>query len=102
MEMNYAPRKISLPEHFEDAGAFTVRKYQIDTNEHMNNGQYVKLALEVLEDVQVKEVRVEYRKAAVLGDVFVVKQKEEEGKIVVSLCDEEDIPYAIVEFIGER
>ena len=69
----------------------------------MNNSQYVQVACEVIpEDYSVKEVRVEYRKAAVLGDVFVVKQKEEEGKIVVSLCDEEDIPYAIVEFIGER
>lgn len=101
MEMNYAPRKISLPEHFEDAGAFTVRKYQIDTNEHMNNGQYVKLALEVLEDVQVKEVRVEYKKSAVYNDVVYTKIAKENERTVVTLCDAEDNTYAIVELIGE-
>lgn len=101
MEMDYAPRKISLPEHFEDAGSFTVRKYQIDTNEHMNNGQYVKLALEVLEDVQVKEVRVEYKKSAAYNDVIYTKIARENERTVVTLCDAEDNTYAIVELIGE-
>jgi acyl-ACP thioesterase len=96
-------RKLKLPEEMEYADTFPVGRYQIDTNQHVNNSQYVQVACEVIPgDYSVKEVRVEYRKAAVFGDVFVVKQKEEEGKIVVSLCDEEDIPYAIVEFIGER
>lgn len=101
MEMDYAPRKIALPEQFEDAGHFTVRKYQIDTNEHMNNGQYVKLALEVLEDVQVKEVRVEYKKSAVYNDVVYAKIARENERTVVTLCDAEDNTYAIVELIGE-
>lgn len=101
MEMDYAPRKIALPEQFEDVGHFTVRKYQIDTNEHMNNGQYVKLALEVLEDVQVKEVRVEYKKSAMYNDVIYTKIARETERIVVTLCDAEDNTYAIVELIGE-
>ena len=55
----------------------------------------------VREDYQVKEVRVEYKKAAVFGDVFTIKMKEEEERIVVGLYDEGDLPYAVVEFIGE-
>lgn len=101
LEMEYAPRKISLPEEFKDAGHFTVRKYQIDTNEHMNNGQYVKLALEVLDDVEVQEIRVEYKKSAVYGDVIYTKIAKEESRTVVTLCDAEDNTYAIVELIGE-
>lgn len=101
MEMEYAPRKIALPEEFSDAGHFTVRKYQIDTNEHMNNGQYVKLALEVLEDVQVKEVRVEYKKSAMYQDIVYTKLARENDRTVVTLSDAEDNTYAIVELIGE-
>ena len=96
-------RKLKIPEDLEYAGTFPVGKYQIDTNKHVNNSQYVQVACEVLpEEYQVKGVRVEYRKAAVLGDVFIVKKKEEEEKLVVTLCDEDDIPYAIIEFIGEQ
>lgn len=95
-------RKIKLPEEMTYAGTFPVGRYQIDTNHHVNNSQYVQIACEVIrEDFIVREVRVEYRKAAVFGEAFIVKQKEEEGHIVVGLCDEEDSPYAIVEFIGE-
>ena len=101
MEMEYAPRKITLPEHFKDADAFTVRKYQIDTNEHMNNGQYVKLALEVLEDVQVKEVRVEYKKSAMYNDIVYAKVAREADRTVVILNDAKDQTYAVVELIGE-
>ena len=48
---------------------FPVRKYHIDTNEHVNNCQYVQMALEVLpRDILVSQVRVDYKKSAVLGD----------------------------------
>ncbi len=101
MEMNYAPRKIALPEKLEDAGSFKVRRYQIDTNEHMNNAQYLKLAMEVLDDIPVKEIRVEYKKSAVYNDVVYTKIAKEEERTVVTLCDAEDNTYAIVELIGE-
>lgn len=67
----------------------------------MNNGQYVKLALEVLEDVQVKEVRVEYKKSAAYNDMIYTKIARENERTVVTLCDAEDNTYAIVELIGE-
>ena len=101
IEMDYAPRKIAVPESLEDAAHFSVRKYQIDTNEHMNNGQYVRLALEVSENVRVREVRVEYKRSAVYKDVIYTKVAKETGRNVVTLCDAEDNTYAIVELIGE-
>ena len=39
LEMEYAPRKIRLPQKMEEGSAFPVRKYHIDTKEHGKNCQ---------------------------------------------------------------
>ena len=63
----------------------------------------MQLAAEVLPDTFVaKQVRVEYKKSAVYGDKMVIKMAEEEERIVVELCDEYEVPYAIVEFMGDK
>lgn len=101
LKMEYASRKIKLPKEAEAVDTVLVRKYHIDTNRHMNNCQYVQLAAEILPDTfVVRQVRVEYKKAAVYGDKIVMKKAEEEKRIVVELCDEAEAPYAVVEFIG--
>lgn len=75
-----------------------MRKYHIDTNEHVNNCQYVQMALEVLpEETRVRQIRVEYKKSAVLGDVIFPKVAREEKRIVTELCDENGKPYAVIE-----
>ncbi|SHK20940.1 acyl-[acyl-carrier-protein] thioesterase [Hespellia stercorisuis] len=101
LEMNYMGRKISIPEVCVEKDSFPVRKYHIDTNEHVNNSQYVQMALETLdEEREVKELRVEYKRAAVLGDMVYPKVAEESGRTVVMLGDGEGGDYAVVEFIG--
>ena len=53
------------------------------------NCQYVQMALEVLpEETRVRQIRVEYKKSAVLGDVIFPKVAREENRIVTELCDE--------------
>ena len=102
LDMEYASRKIILPEGAEVVDTVLVRKYHIDTNSHMNNSQYVLLAAEVLPDnFEARQVRVEYKKSAVYGDKIVIKMAEEEKRTVVELCDEHEVPYAIVEFMEE-
>lgn len=99
LEMEYKDRKIKLPEEFVEMESFPIRKYHIDTNEHVNNAQYVQMAIEVVpKDMQIKELRVEYKLAAVLGDVIYPKVATEDGRTVVKLSDENDVPYAVVEF----
>ena len=99
LEMEYASRKIKLPEEAKLVDTISVRKYHIDTNKHVNNCQYVQMAMEVLpEDFRAKQVRVEYKKSAVYGDKIVIKMAEDEERIVVELCDEYEVPYAVVEF----
>jgi len=100
--MEEVSRKIKVPEGAVELDTFPVHKYHIDTNRHVNNSKYVELACEALpEDFEVKKLRVEYKKAAVLGDRMVLKRVIEEHRIVVELCDEEGSTYAIVEVVGE-
>lgn len=101
--MEEISRKIKMPEGTVEVDTFPVHKYHIDTNAHVNNSKYVELACEALtERFEVKKLRVEYKKAAVLGDRMVLKRVIEKQRIVADLCDEEGNTYAIVEFIGEE
>lgn len=102
LEMEYASRKIKLPEELKVVDTIKVRKYHIDTNSHMNNAQYIQMAMEEIpDDFRVKQLRVEYKKSAVYGNKIVLKLGVEEKRTVVVLCDEADSVYAVVEFIGE-
>ena len=82
---------------------FAVHRFCIDSNHHVNNGKYVLMAEEFLpEQFLVSELRVEYRKAAVLGDIMYPFVENTEEKIAVVLADKEKSPYAIIEFFGGR
>ena len=99
LDMHYAPRKIALPEEMEKKEYFLIVKHHIDTNHHVNNGQYVQMAMELLpDDFRISQMRAEYKKAALLGDMVVPYIHIEEKKCTVLLCDEAQKPYAVVEF----
>lgn len=103
LEMETVSRKIKVPEGMTEVDTFPVRKYHIDTNHHVNNSQYIQMATEVVSDgFSVTGLRVEYKKAAVYGETLVLKYVEEQEKIVAMLCDEDENPYAIIEFTGEK
>ena len=40
LEMDYAPRKIALPEGMEAQESFAIQKHHLDTHHHVNNCQY--------------------------------------------------------------
>ena len=64
----------------------------------MNNCQYVQMALEGLkEPMEVKKMRVEYKKSAVYGDTIYPKTSYEGDRAVVVLCDKAGKAYAVVE-----
>lgn len=137
--MEYAPRKIALPEgssspqpkasvcgipaqtadcaaarktdacpQASDSAApvcppVTVTKTFLDTNNHVNNGQYVRLAEACLpEDFAIHSMRAEYRRAAVLGDVICPAVLSSGPKhYYVSLNNTDGNAYAVVEFIAK-
>jgi acyl-ACP thioesterase len=65
----------------------------------MNNSKYVQVAEEYLPaDARVGGIRVEYKKAAVLGDTLCPTIIETEGQSFVELKNEAGKPYATIQF----
>lgn len=99
IDMEDLPRKITLPEGLKEVGRVVVMKRHLDINRHVNNAQYVGIAGEVVsEDLEIVGIRAEYKRAAVLGDVVILKCAENEGTYSVSLCAEDGSIFANVEF----
>lgn len=79
--------------------SIVVPPYFIDTNQHMNNSKYLLVAQQYLPaDFNTKEISVEYRKAALLGDVIYPVVAQEQDVITVELNGEDGKPYAILKF----
>ncbi len=99
LEMDYKDRRIILPKtEGEVLEPVKVMRSDIDYNRHMNNANYVRMAMELLpEDFEIKGLRVEYRVAAKLGDMLVPTIYKHDGVIIVSLSIGEDVS-AIIEF----
>ncbi len=96
--MAYAPRKIAVPKDGAEEEPFTVKPHHLDTNHHVNNGQYVRMAMDyVQEKFEVRQLRVEYKMQALLGDIIYPVVCGGEGAYVVSLNNEDEKPYCIVE-----
>ncbi len=98
-EMNYRDRRIMLPkESGERLAPVRVLRADIDYNRHMNNANYVRVAMELLpEGFAVKGLRVEYRVAAKYGDILVPTVYHIDGGVVVALSVGDETS-AIIEF----
>ena len=100
LEMNYSPRKIAVPKTGgETLEEITVRLHHLDTNQHMNNAQYVHFAAMYLPaDAEVTELRVEYKRQAMLGDhIIPVLYRTADNILLVSMNGTDGQPYAVVE-----
>ena len=97
LTMDYASRKIALPEEYEERPRILVSRHHLDTNHHVNNARYVEIARESLpQEISVKELRVEYKKAAVLGDYMIPRVSRTEEGYVTALYSDQGAPYAVV------
>jgi len=99
LEMNYKDRRIILPKEGGKAfPAIQVMRADIDYNRHVNNANYIRMAMELLpEDFVVKGLRVEYRVAAKLGDSLTPTLFEIENGFIIELAIGNEAS-AIVEF----
>lgn len=99
LDMGEYSRKIRTPEGMTRMEPLTVCRYHLDVNRHVNNGQYIRMAEEYLPaGFEPGLLRVEYRQQARLHDTIVPMVHTQEDTVVVSLCDEQEKPYAIVEY----
>ncbi|MBQ6648504.1 MAG: hypothetical protein IJM66_06625 [Muribaculaceae bacterium] len=98
-EMHYSDRRIIVPK--ESAVAHPpvpVMRADIDYNKHMNNANYVRIAMELLpSDFVVKGMRMEYRVPAKLGDELTPTVYDNGDTIIVSLLTGTETS-AIIEF----
>lgn len=98
-----APGKIVLPAHCRSEEPVVAARHHIDTNQHVNNVQYVEIARGLLpESFTIRELRTEYKKAALLGDVMHPKLGKIEEGYVVSLQDEAGNVFANIWLAGKR
>lgn len=103
LPMEYADMKIALPEcEPVICRSFPVKYHHLDTNGHVNNGQYLAMAYQAIQGkFQVKQMRAQYKKAALLGDVITPYLYKEADRYVISINNEEKEPFAVLEFLIE-
>ena len=103
IEMTDYGRKIITEGTGEAEPEFSVRKYHIDTNGHVNNVKYVQFAMEYLEEnAKVSVLRAEYKRSARYGDVICPVIYKEENTLTVSLNDISGDVYAKVQFMCHK
>ena len=97
--MQKTPRKIAILGEGVLADPIKVRKNQIDVYQHVNNAMYIAMAQEFLpEDFEVKQMRAEYKNAALLGEQIYPVCIQQEDLFQVLLKNAEGGIYAVVEF----
>lgn len=102
LPMAYAPRRIAVPEAAAAQEPLTVKQYQIDSNDHVNNCQYVVMAMEYLPQAAVvRQMRAEYKQSAKLQEHIFPLTAAKDDIYTVSLNTAGGKPYAVVEFVLE-
>lgn len=99
LDMEYAPRRITLPSELTEREAVVIKPHHLDTNHHVNNGQYIRIAMDSLgEERCIRQLRAEYKQQSYLNDVLVpYVSSAQEGVHVVVLKDKEENIRCIVE-----
>lgn len=101
LPMEYQSRKIKVLDEMEPLEAFPILKSHIDTNGHVNNGQYIQFAWEYIpSNFIVTNMRADYKRAAKLGDEIIPYIRNQESMYIIQLCDSHNKPYVIIEFKG--
>jgi acyl-ACP thioesterase len=117
LDILFKDRHIPFPTDFEVVEQFDVNIHHLDSNNHMNNAQYVRIAYNYLpDDFEVSDFRVEYKKPAMLGDSIYVRLSDfsnlshsvlntntsspSSKTVCIVMCDAEGTAFAVVEFTG--
>lgn len=95
--------KVCEPDEYQHEIEYTVRRADIDVNNHMHNLNYIELANEALPEEVYKgalfnDVRIAYKKEIKLGDTVKCKYAFQDDKhIVVVKSNDESVVHAIIE-----
>ena len=94
-------RKIMyLNEEYTACDNVHVVRAHIDSNGHVNKGQYLSIAEDILpKNFTYQYVRADYRKSAILGDTLCPKISIQDDKCIVLLTDKDGNVYTVIEFL---
>ncbi|MDD6101691.1 MAG: thioesterase [Clostridiales bacterium] len=103
IEMNYKSRHIDVP---DEGGVslkpITVEACHIDSLGHVNNGQYIKIAMNYRKSSSpVKKFRAEYKSQAHLGDIMIPVLYDLSDREVITLESESGEIFVTVEIEKE-
>ena len=103
LDMTYGSRKILMPDApMTTLEPIRVQRNDIDYNNHVNNAQYIRMALECLpEAFQVASLRVDYKKPVMLGSVITPSIIYGHNTATVVLSVEDSI-CCVVEFASQQ
>lgn len=100
-QMEYAERKITVPKELTPLPPFAVMPSYIDVLNHVNNAQYIRMASDYVdENFHIMQMRADYRKSALLGDIIYPSISKTRDCITVVLSDKDGHPYVNVAFHG--
>lgn len=95
-------RKIIALKEGNELPYIEVSNYMLDTNNHVNNTQYIKLSMSLLPgDFEFNCFRAEYKKQAHLGDVFYPVISELENGFQIRFKDKDGSLFFIAEWTTE-
>ncbi len=98
--MEETDRKIHLPKKMKECSEILVGKEHIDTNGHVNNCQYIRMAFHTIgKEIHPTKLRVEYVKSAMEGDRILPQIAYEGERILVGLFDTKGRSYANLEIV---
>jgi medium-chain acyl-[acyl-carrier-protein] hydrolase len=99
LEDVYGKRKVRLPKEGKYGNPFVIQESHLDTNHHVNNGQYMVMAQNYLPiGFHVRSLRAEYRKQAFLGDEVRPFVSGKDGAYIIALLSRKNEPFFIGEF----
>ena len=100
IEMGPLEKKILIPGDYIETDPIVISKHHLDYNDHVNNAQYVLLAMEAASTLgeigAPRALDVQYRKMAFLGDTLVPHVRTDGQTVCVNLASEDGSSFAIV------
>ncbi len=104
LEMGPLEKKILLPGAYTDCDPISIGPQHLDYNDHVNNAQYVLMALDaasaLAEIGTPRALDVQYRTMAFLGDTVIPRVDLGDGVVCIDLGAPDGTSYAIVRLVG--
>lgn len=101
--MEYNSRKVLVPNEYIEYEPFCVELSHIDSNNHVNNGQYVKMAQKYVPDnFKIWQMRAEYKRQALLGNTMTPRVTLTNNSCTVALVNTDAKPYCVIEFTQQE